>query len=271
LNTITRETDPQGKQQRIQTLQTTLAGYQFKRSQQPFDPNHLPNKNLKPKPGNAPKQTKDEFSQAGLFDTPYAKLAALGDFTFDNLVGASDPAYLAASTEVTLSQAIQDQAAALNFDPVKIYHWVRNTIQWLPTMGAMQDADLTLSSKRGNSADISSLTLSLLRASGIPSRYVHGTIEIDKASFLNWAGGFTNINAAMEFVASGGIPVTPVTSAGQIVKVRIEHLWVEAAIDNQPSRGAKNFAADSWVQFDPSYKQYDYLTGPLCQDSCRLC
>jgi hypothetical protein len=52
-----------------------------------------------------------------------------------------------------------------------------------------------------------------------------------------------------------------VSSGGVVTKMRIEHLWVEAAIDYQPSRGAKNFAADSWVQFDPSYKQYEYLQG----------
>jgi len=77
--------------------------------------------------------------------------------------------------------------------------------------------------------------------------------------FLN--SGFSEINAAMDFASSGGIPVTGMVSGGKIVKVRIEHLWEEAAIDYQPSRGAKNRDADSWVQMDPSYKQYDYLTG----------
>lgn len=174
---------------------------------------------------------------------------------------ANDPAFLAETTEIRLSAAIQAQAATLNHDPVKIYHWVRNNIEWLPSMGAIQDADLTLASKRGNSTDIASLTISLLRASGIPSRYVHGTIEVSRDNFLNWAGGFTNINAAMEFAASGAVPLTSVISGGVITKVRVEHLWVEAAIDYQPSRGAKNFDADSWVQFDPSYKQYEYLQG----------
>jgi len=125
----------------------------------------------------------------------------------------------------------------------------------------MQNADLTLSAGRGNAMDIASLTIALLRASKIPARYVHGTIDIPEAHFRNWAGGFTNIYAAMDFAASGGIPTTPVTSGGQVTKVRIEHIWVEAAIDYQPSRGAKNRDADSWVPMDPSYKQYEYLAG----------
>ena len=232
---------------------------QFKRKQQPFNPNEMSNRSLKPNKDNVPKVNKDEFTQAGLHSTPYTKLAALGDFTFDQLAGASDPVYLAESDEITLSQVIKDKAAELNFDPIKIHHFVRNNIEWVPSWGAIQNADLTLSAQRGNAMDISSLTIALLRASQIPSRYVHGTIDVPRDRFLNWAGGFTDINAAMTFAASAGIPVTPVVSSGQVSKVRIEHVWVEAAIDYFPSRGAKNRDADAWVQFDPSYKQYEYL------------
>lgn len=231
---------------------------QFKRKQQPFDPNEISDRSLKPNQNNMPKVNKDEFTQAGLHSTPYTKLAALGDFTFDNLAGASDPVYLAASDEITLSQMIKDKAAELNFDPIQIHHFVRNNIEWVPSWGAIQNADLTLSAQRGNAMDISSLTIALLRASQIPSRYVHGTIDVPRDRFLNWAGGFTDINAAMTFAASAGIPVTPVVGNGQVNKVRIEHIWVEAAVDYFPSRGAKNRDADAWVQFDPSYKQYEY-------------
>ena len=59
----------------------------------------------------------------------------------------------------------------------------------------------------------------------------------------------------------GGIPLQAMTEGGRVAKIRMEHLWVEAAIDYYPSRGAINRSADSWVALDPSYKQYDYLTG----------
>jgi len=36
---------------------------------------------------------------------------------------------------------------------------VHNNIEWQPTWGAMQNADFTLSSGRGNSFDIASLTI----------------------------------------------------------------------------------------------------------------
>jgi hypothetical protein len=74
-------------------------------------------------------------------------------------------------------------------------------------------------------------------------------------------GGFSNAVAAGDFAAAGGIPVTDVSSGGVITKHRLEHIWVEAAIDFEPSRGAVNRDADTWVTMDPSYKQYDYLPG----------
>jgi transglutaminase-like putative cysteine protease len=261
LDAVEASGDDNQRRRHAQTALDRLKAQPHKRRQQPFDPHQLPNSTLKADPDNKPKETEDAFTQAGLFDTPYPKLAALGDFTFDKLAGASNPAYLAESDEIVLTQAIKDKAAELQYDPVKIYHWVRNTIAWQPTWGGIQNAELTLSAKRGNAMDIASLTLALLRASKIPARYVHGTIDVPAAAFKNWAGGFTDINAAANFASSGGIPITSVVSGGQISKIRLEHIWVEAAIDFLPSRGAVNKEADSWVAMDPSYKQYDYLTG----------
>jgi len=253
---IEAATDDHSRQQGIEQALQHLQSKQQQRAQQPFDPNNLPNRSHKADPNNRPKQHQNEFLQAGLYNTPFIKLAALGDFSFDKLAGASDPAYLAETDEIILTQALQDKAVELNHDPIQIYRWVRNNIEWQPTWGSIQDAELVFETKRGNSMDISGLTIALLRASGIPARYVHGTIEIPEERYRNWAGGFSSIVAAADYAQSGGIPTTTVTTAGQIDRVQIEHIWVEAAIDYLPSRGAKNLDADSWVQLDPSYKQY---------------
>jgi len=233
----------------------------FKRSQQPFNPNNLPNKSMRPDKNNKPKKRIEDFHNAGLYNTPSVKLAALGDFTFDKLAGANNPDYLAETDEVLLTQPIKDQAQALEYDPVKIYHWVRNNVEWQPTWGAVQDAELTLDARRGNAMDIASLTIALLRASLIPARYVHGTIEVPIQKFNNWAGGFTSSDAAVDYAASGGIPTSAALKGGKIFDVQLEHIWVEAAIDYFPSRGAKNRDADAWVQMDASYKQYQFLEG----------
>ncbi len=258
VNTADNDAD---REARVQKALEHLKAKTHKKRQQPFDPNHLPNQSLQANPKNKPKVTAEQFTQAHYFDSPFPQLAALGDFTFDKLTGANNPAYLAQSDEIKLTPAIQAKAAELNHDPVKIYHWVRNNISWLPSWGGIQDADLTLSAQRGNAMDIASLTIALLRASKIPARYVHGTIDVPSDAFKNWSGGFTSIQAATEYAASGGIPITSIIFGGTINKVRLEHIWVEAAIDFLPSRGAKNKDADSWISLDASYKQYDYKKG----------
>jgi hypothetical protein len=50
-----------------------------------------------------------------------------------------------------------------------------------------------------------------------------------------------------------------------VSRVRIQHVWVEAAVPYYPARGAKPASAknpiDTWVPLDPSFKQYQYLQG----------
>lgn len=189
-----------------------------------------------------------------------AQVAANG-FTYTRLAGASDPAYLAETTEIKLTPAIIAKAAELNHDPVAIHNWVRNNVEWLPTWGAMQTSEHTLSTLKGNAMDIASLTIALFRASGIPARYVHGTVDVPRDQLMNWAGGFTSETAAGDHISSGGIPSTGIIRSGSIHHYQMEHIWVEAAIDYQPSRGAVNRDADSWIAMDPSFKQYDHLQG----------
>ncbi|WP_169923962.1 transglutaminase domain-containing protein [Sulfurifustis variabilis] len=255
LDELDAEPTDEGKKPKAQKAREHLKAKQKKRGPKTrFDPNDMPNKSLEADPNNKPKLTPEEFTRAGLHSNPYVKLAAHGTYTFDRLAGASDPAYLTATTEVVLSPAILAKAEELQHNPVAIYNWVRNNVEWVPSWGATQDAEVTLGSRRGNSLDIASLTIALLRASGIPARYVHGTIEVPEDNFRSWAGGFSNVTAAANFASSGGIPITGITTGGRITKVQMEHIWVEAAMDFRPSRGAVNRSADTWVPLDPSYK-----------------
>lgn len=231
------------------------------RSQQEFDPNNLPNDVLKPNRTRLPKTTPEAFQAALLTDNPSPQFAQASGFDFSQLSGASNPSYLGATTEVVLTDAIRAKAEQLHRNPVEIYNWVRNNVQWQPTWGAIQNASHTLSSQRGNAFDIASLTIALLRASGIPSRYVYGTIDVPEAEFRNWAGGFERLDAAMDFASAGGIPIGAVISGGRVSKARMEHVWVEVAVDFHPSRGTKNRSADAWIPLDPSYKQSQTLPG----------
>ena len=115
--------------------------------------------------------------------------------------------------------------------------------------------------KKCNDMDTASLLIALLRASDVPARYVHGTIEVPIDKLMNWVGGFTDVNSAVGFVGAGGTPIMPIAEGGAIGKVEMEHVWVEAYVDYIPSRGAVHRTGDTWAPLDGSYKQYTYTEG----------
>ncbi len=70
-----------------------LSTYKLQRTPYPVDPKYPSHRGLRGKPDNKPKLKKPEFTASGLYNTPMMRLAALGDFRYDALPGASDPAY----------------------------------------------------------------------------------------------------------------------------------------------------------------------------------
>lgn len=195
----------------------------------------------------------------------YMQLALV---TPEKRVPASD-ADLAEAPEIQFTPAIKAKAAELGHNPHKIYEWVRNNIDYVPTYGSIQGADMCLQTKQCNDTDTASLLIALLRTSGVHARYAYGVIErpIDKA--MNWVGNFTDPMAALNFLASAGIPVKGLTEGGQIKYVQMEHVWVEAYIDYIPSRGARHRTGqgDTWIPIDGSYKQYNYTPGLDIKDA----
>ena len=163
------------------------------------------------------------------------------------------PEDLAASEDVQITPEIRALAAQLNNNPVDIYNWVRNNIQYAPGYGAMQGAAATLQSKRGNAFDTASALIALYRAANIPARYAYGTIEVPVARLQNWLG-VDNVAAAQSLLTQAGIPNKAVAQGGQTNAVQLEHAWVEAFVDYAPSRGAINLQPQAWVPLDPSFK-----------------
>ncbi|MFZ3136224.1 MAG: transglutaminase-like domain-containing protein [Thermodesulfovibrionales bacterium] len=177
---------------------------------------------------------------------------------------ASNPptsADLAQTIEVQFTPEIQAKAAELNHNPTKIYNWVRNNIEYVPTYGSIQGANMCLQTKLCNDFDTASLLIALLRASGIHARYVYGTIELPIEKVKNWLGGFTDSMEALRLLASARVPVKGLTEGGTIKAVQLEHIWVEAWVDYIPSRGARHKVGDTWIPLDASFKQYSYSQG----------
>jgi transglutaminase-like putative cysteine protease len=231
---------------------------------QKLDPNNLPHRQPKVQK-REPRMKKDEFDKDLKKDKHAWKnqkrvmVAATG-----SLAGLLPTDDLAETVEVQLTPEIRAKALELGNSPVKIYEWVRNNIEFVPTWGSIQGAQMTMLTRQGNSFDTASLLIALLRAAGIHARYVTGTVTLPVDKMMNWLGGFTNPLAALEFMASGGVPVKAgVSAGGKITKGLFEHVWVETFIDYIPSRGAKHAQGqgDTWISLDPSYKQYNYTQG----------
>lgn len=226
----------------------------------PLDPNQLPFRTPKPNK-RKPRLRKEEFTE---FHKPI-QLAFNGDLGSLLLAQASPdlptPQDLAETIEVQFTQEINNLAASLENNPVKIYNWVRNNIEFVPTWGSIQGADHCLLTKECNAMDTASLLIALFRTSGISARYVTGTIIVPIDQVKNWAGGFTDAQSAVEFMTAGGISAAGGIIGGQIVETRMEHVWVEAYVDYIPSRGAVHKEGDTWIPLDASFKQYDFKQG----------
>ena len=169
---------------------------------------------------------------------------------------------LTSTVEVQFTPAILAKAAQLNHNPVQIYNWVYNNIEYVPTYGSIQGADMCLQTMQCNDMDTASLLIALLRASNIPARYVYGTIQLPINQIMNWVGGFTDAKSAVNLLASGGIPSKTYVAGGQISYVQLEHVWVEAYVPYGNYRGMmSDQSIKTWIPLDGSFKQYQYSQG----------
>lgn len=176
-------------------------------------------------------------------------------------VPAPGAEYLASSEDAQITPEITALATQLERNPIRIYEWVRNHIDYIPSYGSVQGSARVLKTKQGNAYDTASLLIALLRSSGIPARYVFGTVEVPIERVMNWVGGVQSPQAALDLLSQGGVPVRGLAQGGVIRMARMEHVWVEAFVDFNPSRGARNIQPDSWIAMDASFKQYEFTAG----------
>jgi hypothetical protein len=91
-------------------------------------------------------------------------------------------------SEVVINSAIADLAASLDNNPVKIYNFVRSSIEYEPYFGAKKGALGCLAERLCNDTDASSLTIALLRAAGIPARYKKDLVVMSADQLKNLLG-----------------------------------------------------------------------------------
>ncbi len=212
-----------------------------------------------------PREKKEDFT-ALLYDRKPIQLAALtldGGVLSNDYLPANTPQEqdLTAEEDAAITPEIQALADSLNKQPVAIYNWVHNNIDYVPSYGGLQGAAYTLKTRRGNAFDTASLLIALLRASEIPARYAYGTVIVPIDKMKTWVGDAEHPEAIINLLQQGGIPSAAIVEGGVIAHVKMEHVWVEAWVDYEPSRGAVNRVGDTWIPLDASFKRKDISDG----------
>jgi len=120
-------------------------------------------------------------------------------------------------------------------------------------LGVMAGPNWTLLQGAGNSYDQALLLSSLLRESGIETRYVYSKIEVSADDVAKWLRS-ENATQAANFLASSRISTTCRIDgySGDVVSVlKNEHIWIEAKLPSE----------SNWIPLDPSFKRYEYVAG----------
>jgi transglutaminase-like putative cysteine protease len=164
------------------------------------------------------------------------------------------PADSAGAPEAPLSDDIVKQASALGNDYVRIYEFVRNQhrTEWYP--GSVRGAVGTLRGGVGNDVDQASLLVALLRAAGVPARYVHGVVELDVDKVAADLG-LADAALVPAALTKAGVAYAPIARGGKIAAVQVEHVWVTALVPYTNYRGASvDASGKTWIPLDASFK-----------------
>ncbi len=177
-----------------------------------------------------------------------------------------------------ITPEIQALAEGLRNDPVKIFEFVRNYIDYECYYGCKKGAHLTLLEGSGNDTDQATLLVALLRAAGHSASYAYGPCKFPLAAVANWWGidprpfsGLDDGQFADEYVISDP---SPANIARWRLRIAIHdtakaagYYYANAFVDN----GAESisipytfveFSADEITyNLSPAFKQYTKIDG----------
>lgn len=164
----------------------------------------------------------------------------------------------ASSADAPFAPSILAQAQSLGYDYARIFDLVRSSIDTQWYAGAQKGAEETLRTGAGNDVDQASLLIALLRASGAPARFVHGTVEVPVTQLQSMLG-VGNANDVGRALTRAGIASAPVIAAGHVTAYRIEHTWVSARVPFGNYRGTTvDTSSTTWIPLDTAIKPYAY-------------
>lgn len=132
-----------------------------------------------------------------------------------------------------------EKAAELGQDPIRIFEYVRG-LGYESYRGSLRGTRGTLWSEAGNSLDQASLLIAMLRTSGVPARYMHGTLETARARELILSM-FPEPTGVVGHVPADAEVSDPANDPDLLAETQ-DHWWVETYL---PGSG--------WTALDPSF------------------
>ena len=264
LAALSSKSAPADRAQAVRAALDHLRAKPLARRHQPVDPNALPAGRARAQE-REPMLAVEDFQKllAGAAETTPEGGELLAKAMATKSLLPPQPEDLEQTEEVQITPEITALASALGGEALAIFAWVHDNIEFVPTYGSIQGSRMTLEARRGNAFDIAALLIALLRASGIPSRFAVGTVQLPAATIQNWLGGVPTPQVAQQLLGQGGIPNVGLLEGGEITAIRLEHVWAEAWLDFVPGRGrgAGDSERDTWVPVDASFKQHVFDPG----------
>ena len=129
------------------------------------------------------------------------------------------------------------------------------SVRFQAYLGSRKGSAFTLQQLAGNDTDQASLLIAMLRAAGIPSRYVRGTVELTPEQAMAWTG-LDEPRTAASLLTTAGLDGLAIVNGPDVVAVRCTRVWVEAWVPYSNYRGVPNDdTGKGWVPLDPAFKE----------------
>jgi RHS repeat-associated protein len=153
------------------------------------------------------------------------------------------------------------QAAAALAGPIEVYEWVRNSIRPEFYHGRMKGPVEAFRERSGNDVDTAGVLVEMLRAKGVPARYVRAVAEVP-APVLVAVTGTADVTQALRVLARAGIPHQPIAGPAGPTAVRLHRVFVEALVPYANYRGAViDNQGSVWLPLDASFKAMEPPVG----------
>jgi uncharacterized membrane protein len=137
------------------------------------------------------------------------------------------PAALLASTpDANITDPfVQEEAAKLSYDPQQIFNFLHTQVGYNAYAGSVRGARGTLWSGAGNSLDVASLGVALMRASGIPAQYAQGSLPFNLSQQMILSM-FPAQDHVLGYIPSGTSTSDPAGN-GQLLGQTENHTWFQ--------------------------------------------